>query len=123
MNSLPEVRIAELSANVSWKLLGSFTSEQCYVSRNWDYEHGERLVLGQGGRIVEASIFHHSLKGVPVKTVIELPTSFGCQMRCPHCASGDIGAAVPLSVVDLAGVYAATAARVEGPRLIRAFLT
>jgi adenine C2-methylase RlmN of 23S rRNA A2503 and tRNA A37 len=39
-------------------------------------------------------------------------------MRCPHCASGDIGTALPLSVVDLAGVYAATAVRVEGPRLI-----
>lgn len=118
MNSSSEMRITQSGSASPWRVISSFAKEQHYISRNWDYECGERLVLSQNSRIVEASVFRHSLRGLPVKTVVELPTSFGCQMRCPHCASGDIGVAVPLSAADLSGVYAAASACVEGPRLV-----
>ncbi|MHC2336318.1 radical SAM protein [Bradyrhizobium sp. USDA 4454] len=101
-----------------WCLLDRRTSEQAYLSRNWDFEVGQRLVIGDGRRIVEASIFRHSLRGQPVKTVVELPTSFGCQVRCPHCASGDIGMIRQLTPVDLEGVYDIASRGIEGPRLV-----
>jgi 23S rRNA (adenine2503-C2)-methyltransferase len=109
--------IAQLERG-EWRLLEFRKSEQVYLSRNWDFEAAERLVIGDGKRIVEASVFHHSLYGHPVKTVVELPTSFGCQVQCPHCASGDIGITRPLSAGDLESVYGIASRNVAGPRLV-----
>jgi adenine C2-methylase RlmN of 23S rRNA A2503 and tRNA A37 len=103
---------------VEWCLLDRRTSEQAYLTRNWDFEVGQRLVIGNGQRIVEASVFRHSLRGQPVKTVVELPTSFGCQVRCPHCASGDIGMTRSLTTVDMECVYDMVSQGIEGPRLV-----
>jgi adenine C2-methylase RlmN of 23S rRNA A2503 and tRNA A37 len=72
-----------------------------YDARHWDLERANRYVIRSGSRVVEASFFQHYANGVHVKNVIELPTSFGCPVRCGHCASSLLGKAEQLDVDTL----------------------
>lgn len=101
-----------------WKLLEKRNSAQKYLSRNWNFENSERLIISDGARVVEASVFKHLFNGQHIKTVVELPTSFGCQVRCAHCASGDINIVRGLSAADLWAVYSIAAQDLVGYRLI-----
>lgn len=58
-----------------------------YVSRNWNIEHSTRFVVDLDGNILESSHFQHLKDKTYVKDVVELPTSYGCAVRCKHCAS------------------------------------
>lgn len=113
-----DISSAKSETPADWKLLKRHDSSQAYISRSWDYEDGQRLVIGIGKKVVEASIFRHSLRGMHIKTVVEMPTSFGCQVQCPHCASGGIEMVRLLSASDLGTIYSLVAKDVVGPRLI-----
>jgi adenine C2-methylase RlmN of 23S rRNA A2503 and tRNA A37 len=58
-----------------------------YVSRRWNFEDSARFVVSVADLILETSHFKHFSENVYVKDVIELPTSYGCAIRCRHCAS------------------------------------
>jgi adenine C2-methylase RlmN of 23S rRNA A2503 and tRNA A37 len=109
---------SKFGKTANWNLLERRSSSQAYLSRNWNFEDSERLVLTDGFKVVEASVFRHSLDGKHVKTVIELPTSFGCQLQCPHCASGDIARVRGLSCEELKEVYSIASSGINGQKLI-----
>jgi len=78
-----------------------FHSENTYRARSWDKEHATRYVFTIGGRRFEASHFRHFLAEQPIKRVIELSISSGCEVRCNHCASGAIRRVHTLNIKEL----------------------
>ncbi|MER8569014.1 radical SAM protein [Mesorhizobium sp. M0924] len=112
---MAHAKASEMSANATPHVLQILHSEQAYKSRSWDYEKGHRILLALRGQVLEASVFEHYLGTNKVKTVVELPTGYGCQMACAHCASGAIRGAVALSAADLLSIYSATLASTGNP--------
>lgn len=64
-----------------------------YHSRSWKYEKAIKYVFVYGDYAIEAGCYTHYLENDfnnPVKSVIELSTSYGCPFRCKYCASSTI---------------------------------
>lgn len=72
-----------------------------YRGSNWDYEHAVKYILQlDNENIIEAGFFTHFNNGRTVKSVIELPSSSGCPMKCKFCASSSIPFIRKLSVEE-----------------------
>jgi len=69
------------------RLVDKLFSTNRYRSRNWNSELATRYVFAFGNAILEASYFRHFNDDKFIKSVVELPTSFGCPVGCRHCAS------------------------------------
>lgn len=68
-------------------------NEGRYHSRDWKYESSTKYVFSYDNLIIEAGYFEHFIDDemlLPLKRVIELSTSYGCQFRCKYCASSSI---------------------------------
>lgn len=72
------------------QLIDKICKENNYQSKNWNKEVAYRYIIRIDDKIIEASCFYHYLDSNFVKVAIELPSSFGCSIKCKHCASGDI---------------------------------
>lgn len=64
--------------------------ENFYSGSNWNFEKTAKYIFEIYGNKVEAGYFEHYLDGDLVKTVIELPQSYGCPGKCQFCASSSI---------------------------------
>lgn len=81
-----------------------FHSENVYRARSWNREKATRYIFTVSGRRFEASHFHHFLDERPIKRVIELSISSGCEVRCNHCASGAIRRVHVLNTKEAVGL-------------------
>ena len=79
------------------EVVETIESENTYLARAWNRERAYRYVVSTTSGPVEASFFEHYLGDHFVKSVVELPTSFGCPVGCKYCASGQLRGSVPLS--------------------------
>ena len=81
------------------------SSSSKYVARAWDFEYAFRYVFEIDGKIVEAGFFIHYKNDEYVKSVVELPSSYGCPIKCQHCASGDILYSKQLLADEISSIY------------------
>ena len=72
-----------------------------YQTRNWNRESATRYIFSIDGCILEASFFIHFADDQYVKSVVELPVSFGCPIGCKHCASALLKPVRQLSAQDM----------------------
>lgn len=72
-----------------------------YQSRNWNTEQATRYIFQIRNSILEASFFAHFWDTRFIKSVVELPTSFGCPVGCKHCASTLLSPVRQLSTQDI----------------------
>lgn len=61
-----------------------------YSANGWNFEKTTKYIFEYGENFLEAGYFEHYLNGKYVKTVIELPVSYGCLVHCKFCASAFI---------------------------------
>jgi len=65
-------------------------AENKYYTRSWNKEYAIRYVFNINEAVVEASFFKHFRDNVFIKSVIELPLSYGCAIGCRFCASSKL---------------------------------
>lgn len=58
-----------------------------YAANGWNFEKTTKYIFECDNGLLEAGYFKHYLNGKYVKTVIELPVSYGCLVHCKFCAS------------------------------------
>lgn len=105
-----------------------FSPEKCIVCENqysghgWNRECTKKYLFRDGDIALEAGYFEHYLDSVFVKTVIELPTSYGCPSKCKFCASSNIPGFYPLQPEEMMALfqslYNAHQPRKKGPLLV-----
>lgn len=74
-------------------LLDKIVCENNYNGSDWSYEITNKYVFDLNSRYVEAGFFVHykdKTKEQVNKYVIELPSGFGCAMKCRFCASSTL---------------------------------
>ena len=77
-----------------------------YVSREWNLEHTTKYVFELGeGKYIEAGYFIHFHDDEEVKRVVELPTSYGCPMKCKFCASSFIEGGQRLNYTEILEIF------------------
>lgn len=64
--------------------------ENRYSGSDWNYEKTTKYIFEEDSRAYEAGYFEHYRDDVYVKSVIELPVSYGCPSKCKFCASSAI---------------------------------
>lgn len=72
------------------KNLRKISVENTYSGSDWDFEKTTKYIFEIKNKEVEAGYFEHYKNGVLVKTVLELPQSYGCPTKCRFCASAAI---------------------------------
>lgn len=91
------------------KLIDCISSEGMYNSAHWKYEDTYKYVFDLNDNIIEAGFFIHYKdceKKDCEKYVIELPTSYGCPIRCKFCASCNIKYNGIIGINELFQVFA-----------------
>lgn len=58
-----------------------------YAANGWNFEKTTKYIFECENGLLEAGYFEHYLNEKYVKTVIELPVSYGCLVHCKFCAS------------------------------------
>lgn len=77
-----------------------------YSGSNWDSEHTTKYIFElRNGKIIEAGYFIHFYGDKEKKRVIELPTSYGCPMKCKFCASSFINDVQQLNADEVLDIY------------------
>lgn len=61
-----------------------------YSGSDWNFEKTEKFVFQEQNRQYEVGYFEHYLNDRFIKSVIELPISYGCPSKCKFCASAAI---------------------------------
>lgn len=72
------------------KVIKKIYVENNYAGSNWDFEKTTKYILDLDGRTVEAGYFEHYKDGTLIKSVLELPQSYGCPSKCGFCATSGI---------------------------------
>lgn len=72
------------------KLKEKITVENNYSGSNWNFEKTTKYIFEIGGIEIEAGYFEHYKDDILIKTVVELPQSYGCPTKCRFCASAAI---------------------------------
>ena len=88
LNSGSEIIITE-----PLELIDVVSSTNCFSANGWSYEVAKKYLFSFEGKIIEAGFYKHYADEKMsrfVKQVIELPTSYGCPMKCAYCASSHI---------------------------------
>ena len=89
-----------MSATNSIELLDIVRSGNYFSANGWSYETADKYLFSVDGKLVEAGFYTHYADDNmdrPIKQVIELPTSYGCPMKCAYCASSFIADVTPLT--------------------------
>ena len=79
--------------------------ENKYSGSNWNNEKTEKLVFQDNHGKYEVGYFEHYMDKKYVKTVIELPVSYGCPAKCSYCASSQIENLYKLTSQQLAELF------------------
>lgn len=61
-----------------------------YAGSDWNIEKTIKLVFQDDNRKYEVGYFEHYFNDIFIKSVIELPISYGCPSKCKFCASAAI---------------------------------
>lgn len=82
----------ELTKSCTLKEIAFYKVENQYSGSNWNNEKTEKYVLKDFEREskYEIGYFEHYLDETYIKTVIELPVSYGCPSKCKFCATSAI---------------------------------
>lgn len=96
MNTILENRIS---------LVKKIISESKYTARTWDREDAFRYVFSIMGNILEGAFFIHYKEDKILKYVIELSISYGCPIKCKHCASGAIDTVKQLTASEITEMF------------------
>lgn len=73
------------------KLINKFELFNKYKANGWDTEHTYKFIYKSNrNQLIEVGFFIHLKDGKEYKKVIEMPTSYGCPMKCKFCASASI---------------------------------
>ena len=64
--------------------------ENNYSGSDWNHEKTTKYIFSENMKESEAGYFEHYNDGQYVKSVIELPVSYGCRSGCQFCASSAI---------------------------------
>ena len=64
--------------------------ENFYSGSNWNFEKTTKYIYEIDGNKVETGYFEHYRDKDFIKSVIELPQTFGCPSKCQFCASSAI---------------------------------
>lgn len=75
--------------------------ENKYSGSDWDFEKTEKYVYKDKDNLYEVGYFEHYKQERFIKSVIELPVSYGCQSKCKFCASSAISKYQPLEVEQM----------------------
>lgn len=79
--------------------------ENVYSGSNWNFEKTTKYVYEIGRNCVEAGYFEHYKDDDLIKSVIELPQSYGCPAKCRFCASAAIENVQPLDADTLEKMF------------------
>jgi len=97
-------REATMDITKTLKLLNIVSSTNEFSANGWSYEVAEKYLFDIDGKLLEAGFYTHysnlEMNSI-VKRVIELPTSYGCPMKCSYCASSCILDIQPLTTETL----------------------
>ncbi len=90
-------------------LYNKYITENHYVGNGWNFEKTSKYIFVNGQEYIEAGYFIHYLKTgnhlEEKKHVIELPSSYGCQMKCGFCASSRIVNTHALPVEEIYEIF------------------
>lgn len=88
-----------------FKSVKRIVCENRYSGHGWNWEHTEKYLFQDGDITLEAGYFEHYLDDAFVKTVIELPVSYGCPSKCKFCASSNISGFYPLETEEMMALF------------------
>ncbi len=77
-------------AEVGMELVQWITVDNAYSGSNWNFEKTNKYVYKMEDMLFEVGYFEHYCDDKFIKSVIELPISFGCPSKCKFCASSTI---------------------------------
>lgn len=95
-------------------LYNKYSTSNNYVGNDWNYEKTTKYIFATGNdrngqEYIEAGYFIHYIKDgnhmKEKKHVIELPSSYGCPMKCSFCASSHIMNIHALQVEEIYEVF------------------
>lgn len=86
-------------------LKNKITVENNYSGSNWNFEKTTKYLIEINGMDIEAGYFEHYKDKTLVKTVLELPQSYGCPTKCRFCASAAIEQFTPLDAECLEELF------------------
>lgn len=87
------------------RLLKKICVDNYYAASSWNMEIAAKYIFEVDSCLLEASYFEHYHDKTLVKKVIELPTSYGCPMKCGFCASSHIKKIQQLSSSTITEIY------------------
>lgn len=76
-----------------------------YAGSDWNIEKTIKLVFQDDNRKYEVGYFEHYFNDRFIKSVIELPISYGCPSKCKFCASAAIDDFSPMSVDQMQKLF------------------
>jgi adenine C2-methylase RlmN of 23S rRNA A2503 and tRNA A37 len=86
------------------KLIDVVSAKKHFVANRWAYEIAEKYLFEVDGEVLEVGVYDHyedEKMSRYVKSVLELPTSYGCPMKCKYCASSWINKENKLTIDTL----------------------
>lgn len=86
-------------------LVKKILSNSNYTAKTWDREDAFRYVFKIKENILEGAFFIHYKDNKIIKYVVELPISYGCPIKCKHCASGAINSVTQLNSIDIVNMF------------------
>lgn len=72
------------------RIIDKIYKENKYSGSNWNFEKTEKYIFEDNGKKYEVGYFEHYKDTEFIKSVIELPVSYGCPSKCLFCASSNI---------------------------------
>ncbi|KAI4452866.1 Dual-specificity RNA methyltransferase RlmN [Eubacterium plexicaudatum ASF492] len=90
-------------------LYNQYSVSNNYVGSDWNYEKTTKYIFKIDCEYIEAGYFIHYLKDTTdmreKKQVIELPSSYGCMMKCGFCASSQISHIRSLTAEEIYDIF------------------
>lgn len=86
-------------------LINKIAVENSYSGSDWNFERTTKYLFEVSGWEIEAGYFEHYRDKTLVKTVLELPQSYGCPTKCRFCASARIERFKPLDAESLEELF------------------
>ena len=82
-----------------------YICENNYTGSNWNKEKTYKYIFIKDGKRYEVGYYEHYQDDHYVKSVIELPVSYGCLSHCRFCASSRIKEFIPLTEIELCELF------------------
>lgn len=87
------------------KLDRVFFTSNIYSGSNWNRENTEKYIFSDEHGKYELGFFEHYMDDNYVKSVIEMPISYGCPAKCKYCASSNISCFHPMDEKQLNSIF------------------